>query len=72
MLSRHRPDGRVSLLNTALRIENRDGMTKRTVGSLADLHKVMTGEFALPVDHSLAEQIWLRLETLGRVERLAG
>ena len=71
MLSRHRSDGRVSLLNTALRIENRDGVAKRAVGSLDDLHDVMTEEFALPVDRSLTEQIWRRLETLGRVERLA-
>ena len=71
MLSRHRADGRISLLNTALRVEDRGGVTKRTVGSRDEMHRVLAEDFALPVDRPMAERIWRRLEALGHVERLA-
>lgn len=72
MLSRHTADGRISLLNTALRIENRDGVKKRTIASPEEMQSVLAEDFALPVDRSLAAEIWRRLESCGRIERLAG
>ena len=72
MLSRHTQEGRVSLLNTALRTESADGVTKRTIGSPEEMQAVLAGDFALPVDAPLAADIWRRLEALGRIERLAG
>ncbi|MAZ16107.1 arylamine N-acetyltransferase [Oricola sp.] len=72
MLSRHTGEGRISMLNTALRIESGDGVTKRTIGSPQEMQAVLAGDFALPVDASLAAEIWRRLEDCGRVERLAG
>lgn len=68
MLSRHRPDGRVSLLNTALRVETRDGVEKSVVASADALHGAMTGLFGLPVDRAMSATIWRRLETLGHLE----
>ncbi|MFZ2099000.1 MAG: arylamine N-acetyltransferase [Oricola sp.] len=71
MLSRHREDGRISLLNTALRIEAGDGVTKSVIGSLPELHDRLADDFALPVDRSMAGAIWDRLEKLGHIERMA-
>ncbi|MAS04927.1 MAG: arylamine N-acetyltransferase [Ahrensia sp.] len=72
MLSRHTGEGRISLLNTALRIESAGGVTKRTIASPEEMQAVLAGDFALPVDASLAAEIWRRLEACGRIERLAG
>lgn len=72
MLSRHTQAGRISLLNTALRIEGADGVTKRTIGSADEMQAVLSADFALPVDAPLAADIWRRLEACGRIERLAG
>jgi len=68
MLSRHREDGRISLLNTALRVENSARVTKSVIGSLAQLHETLAGEFALPCDRDMAAAIWMRLEALGHLE----
>lgn len=65
MLSRHRADGRVSLLNTALRVENRHGVTRRTIASQAELRAVLEDEFALSSAAGLAPAIWRRFEDLG-------
>ena len=54
------------------RIESGDGVTKRTIGSPQEMQAVLAGDFALPVDASLAAEIWRRLEDCDRVERLAG
>ena len=67
MLSRHREDGRISLLNTALRVENRDGVTKRAVMSRDEMQRVLVDDFALPVDDVMADAIWRRLEACGHV-----
>jgi N-hydroxyarylamine O-acetyltransferase len=68
MLSRHREDGRISLLNTALRVENRACVTKSVIGSLAQLHETLAGEFALPCDRDMVAAVWRRLEVLGHLE----
>ncbi|MCI5076731.1 arylamine N-acetyltransferase [Oricola sp.] len=67
MLSRHRADGRVSLLNTALRVENREGVTRSVVASPGALHEAMTELFALPLDRATTDAIWARLEALGHL-----
>ena len=72
MLSRHTQEGRISLLNTALRTETADGVSKRTIGSSEEMQAVLAGDFALPVDAPLATDIWRRLESFGRIEQLAG
>jgi N-hydroxyarylamine O-acetyltransferase len=67
MLSRHRDDGRVSLLNTALRIETAKSVTKSVIASQAELKTVMCEEFMLPCDDEMAAVIWQRLHALGHV-----
>lgn len=68
MMSLHRGDGRVSLLNTALRVESRDGIVKTSLHSEEDLHAVLDSEFGLPAAAGLAPAIWRRIEALGHVE----
>lgn len=67
-LSRHRDDGRVSLLNTALRIENAEGVVRHGIDSEEELRTVLCGEFALPAAADKTSAIWHRLEALGHVE----
>ncbi len=61
MLSRLLPDGRISC-------RNRDGRTDRagapefwTLGSAADLHRRLTGDFGVAASAELAEAAWARL-----------
>lgn len=68
MLSMHRDDGRVSLLNTALRVESRDGVVKTGIGSEKALRAVLANEFGLPAAAELAPAIWSRIKAFGRVE----
>jgi len=68
MLSLHRDDGRVSLLNAALRVENRDGIVKSTVASEAELRAVLSDRFQLSAAVDLAPAIWRRLAALGHVD----
>lgn len=69
MVSRHSEDGRISLLNTALRVENSSGVAKTTIGSLAKLHETLAGAFALPCDRDMATAVWTRLEALGHLQK---
>jgi len=68
MLSLHRGDGRASLLNTALRVEDRNGVVKSVIVSEQDLRSVLAREFALAAAVDLAPAIWRRLAALGHVE----
>ncbi|QKV18888.1 arylamine N-acetyltransferase family protein [Oricola thermophila] len=65
MLSRHHERGRVSLLNTALRVESRGEVEKRTIASEAELRAVLLDLFSLPGAADLAPSIWRRLAELG-------
>lgn len=68
MMSLHRADGRVSLLNTALRVESRRGVAKSSLVSEEDLRVVLENEFELSTAADLAPEIWRRIEALGHVE----
>ena len=68
MLSLHRDDGRVSLLNTALRTESPEGVVKTIIGSGEALRSVLAEEFGLTAAADLAPAIWRRIEAFGRVE----
>jgi len=68
MLSRHRADGRVSLLNTALRVEGRDGVAKSSLSSAEALRTVLASDFGLSAAEDLAPAVWSRLDALGRLE----
>lgn len=76
MVSRHFDDGRISLLNTALRSERAGVVKKREIASGTDLHDVLTGEFAISLDRPETVAIWDRLGDLGLLDgqnrRLAG
>lgn len=71
MLSRHRSDGRISLLNMAFRVENRDGVTRSEIGSIGEMQGVLVGDFGLPVDDAMTDAIWKRLAVCGHVAQPA-
>lgn len=68
MLSSHRADGRVSLLNTALRVEGRDGVTRHHIASEEELRDVLAGEFGLAAVGGYASAVWRRLDALGHLD----
>jgi N-hydroxyarylamine O-acetyltransferase len=61
MLSRQLPDGRVSCQNRNGRTDRAGGLELWTLGSAADLHRRLTGDFGIAASAELAAAAWARL-----------
>lgn len=67
MMSRHLHDGRLSLFNTAFRSERSGKVEKRIIENPEQLHALLTGDFALPLERETSRAIWDRLEEEGKL-----
>lgn len=61
MLSRHRPEGRAAMFDTALTLENPAGVEKRTLASADEFAAVLDGVFGLRLDRGTVDAVWSRI-----------
>ncbi len=62
MISVHRDDTHVTLMNRALKVDGPAGVVERTLRSRADLADTLVGAFGLGLDRQTVDAIWSRLD----------